>query len=110
MGRPRFDAARIRSKNDKRSSIRKGSQLSENVTKSLQTCRLNENETVLNEFIARHELSQNETIKKLCHNLRGLRAVLQVLLSQFDNNQGLLCRTSYMSFNDAINHSDLYEN
>ena len=75
----------------------------ENILKSLQTCYLKENMKLLESHIDRLENNtESATGNGLMSQLKGLRAVLQVLLCQIPTEQGKVVRQSYITFDEAF--------
>ncbi len=78
-----------------RAVIREKSQLSENVRQSLQGCTIGQNMEVLNSHINKPNSKFNKD------RLRGLRAVLEVLLTKLEGPDGTEHLKSFMTFEQA---------
>ena len=72
-----------RRKNDLRSSTRQLSKVTANVIRSCQSCDPEENFKMLNHHIAQLESSKSSVTEARLNHLRGLRAVLQMLLASY---------------------------
>ena len=104
MGKPEYNKDKKKDvvheekhgRNDFRAEIRHQTKVSENILKSLQKCCLKENLNVLTKFI------DKKSNKEIVDHLRGLRAVLQVLLVQVPTPQRIEIKQSYMLFDDAF--------
>ena len=86
------------SHNAARAGVRKHSRVSPNVVVSLQSCDLKDNSSVLESKI---DKAENEKHRQ---RLQGLKAILDVLLSQIDNSGNVMpdYTQSFMSFSDAF--------
>lgn len=92
-------------KNKIRTEIRRNLKFSEQVLKSQQTCALSENEKILSTKIdnleGRVEMAKRfSTTETHVNNLKGLRAVLQNLIANIEDNNRTT-RYSYMDFDEA---------
>ena len=88
---------------DVRTDIRKNCKVTENILKSLQKCYLKENMKLLESHIDGLENNtESATGNGLMSHLKGLRAVLQVLLCQIPTEQGKEVRQSYITFDEAF--------
>ena len=110
MGKPKFNADNndlnvndkqkvktLRGKNQKRSEIRHFSAESKNVLRSLQTCSIRENLSVIENHIRKRQGNP-----ELLDHLRGLKAVLQELLASTVEVNGTERIKSFMSFEEAF--------
>ena len=90
------------SKNAIRSDIRNNSNLGKYSRVSLQRCSVEENENILNKQIDVCERAKPSEVN-IIHltNLKGLRAVLQMLTVNYKNNDRMV-RKSYLLFDDAL--------
>eukprot|EP00794_Sanderia_malayensis_P021291 gene21291-23363_t len=90
------------SKNALRSDIRNSSKLGKYSRVSLQRCSIEENENVLDKQIDACERAQPSEVNMVhLKNLKGLRAVLQMLTVNYNNNDHMV-RKSYLLFDDAL--------
>eukprot|EP00794_Sanderia_malayensis_P001530 gene1530-1693_t len=87
----------LRNGNEVRSFIRSNARKTNNVLTSLQECRLEDNLEVLESKI--QKLSAGS---KLWEHLRGLRAVLDSLLSNVFHGDGSVTVNSFMDFDEAF--------
>ena len=95
MGKPKYQ--KIRKKNQKRSEIRLLSRETKNVRRSLQTCSLMENLAVLEKHI-----NKNNGNMRFQNHLKGLKAVLQVLLANITQSDGSVKVKSFIEFDEAL--------
>ena len=91
-----------RKKNDLRSSTRQLSKVTANVIHSCQSCDPEENLKILNCHISQLEISKSSTTEAQVNHLRGLRAVLQMLLASYSFEDGRDVRLSYIKLTDAF--------
>ena len=100
MGKPSVEPIieTERKKNDLRSSTR---QLSK-VIRSCQSCDPEQNLKILNCHISQLEISKSSITEAQVNHLRGLRAVLQMLLASYSFEDGRDVRLSYMKLTDAF--------
>ena len=90
------------SKNAIRSDIRDNSNLGKYSRVSLQRCSIQENENILNKRIDACERAHPSEVNIIyLSNLKGLRAVLQMLTVNYKNNDRMV-RKSYLPFEDAL--------
>ena len=94
-----------RGKNELWNEIRQESKVTENVLKSIQSCFLKDNLSTLNEHIPRLLKDEGNRVinSSLINHLKGLWAILQMLLAQVPNQHGKEIINSYMDLKDAFN-------
>ena len=104
MGKPSLEPIieTERKKNDLRSSTRQLSKVTANVTRSCQSCDPEVNLKILNSHISQLEISKSSITEAQVNHLRGLRAVLQILLASYSFEDGRDVRLSYMKLTDAF--------
>ena len=105
MGKPTFTStSEERKRNQLRSEIRQQSRVNPDVVKSCQSCYLKENMTVIEGHINRLESLNSSSVltRTQINHLRGLRAVLQMLLTVFPTKFGRDTQLSYMKYEDAL--------
>lgn len=81
-----------------RSEIRKRSRQNQYVLKSLQPCGISQIKLVLDKAVTQCETKRPEFLA----HLKGLRAVLQILLAELPARDTITVRKSYSSFEDAF--------
>ena len=84
------------SKNEARTHLREQAFISEDILKSQQPCMIKDNLNILNQHIA----SLNST--EIKNHLKGLKAILEMLLVQVPSLKGSSVRQSYMPFDEAF--------
>ena len=106
MGKPSYAERITRKKNQLRSDIRQKSRVTENVLRSMQTCSIKDNLEILNDQISKlckDEVKRNINLSLINH-LKGLRAILQMLIVQIPSQQqhGKEIRNTNMDFTEAF--------
>ena len=93
-----------RAKNALRSQIRRESGIMKNVLKSCQSCSVKDNLNILDDEIGKLENGSSYEYSRSCHlwHLKGLKAVLKMLLVDIPNEYGSSIRRSFIEFEEAF--------